>query len=269
MSSMSGGNTSLEGFARAGLVAKAALYATVAILALMLAAGFGGTATDKQGAIAVLASKDFGTYILTFLGIGLAGYALWRLAMAALDTDNAGTDAEGVVKRVGYAVSGVSYGALAVLALSIALDSGGASGSGNSGGTQAQTAGILGWPAGQWIVGAVGLIVIGFAGYCAYKGIVASFMDDLNTGRMSAREKDLAVWLGRGGHVARAVVLGIAGVFLLTAAVQHDPGDARGLDGALKELIQAPAGPWLLGAVALGLLAFAAYCALEARYRSV
>jgi hypothetical protein len=51
--------------------------------------------------------------------------------------------------------------------------------------------------------------------------------------------------------------------------VRYEPQKARGLDGALKTLRDQPYGPYLLGAVALGLVAFGLYGLAEAKYRRV
>ena len=53
------------------------------------------------------------------------------------------------------------------------------------------------------------------------------------------------------------------------AAVQFDPDEAVGLDGALRKLADAPYGPVLLGLTAAGLVAYGLFCAAQARYRDV
>jgi hypothetical protein len=56
-------------------------------------------------------------------------------------------------------------------------------------------------------------------------------------------------------------------VFLVKAAVDYKANEAIGLDGALAELYYQAYGPWLLGAVALGLMAFGLFSISGARYR--
>ncbi|WP_243718845.1 DUF1206 domain-containing protein [Actinomadura sp. KC06] len=48
-----------------------------------------------------------------------------------------------------------------------------------------------------------------------------------------------------------------------------DPGKAKGVDGTLRESARAPAGPWLLVAVAVGLAIFGVYSFCEACWRKV
>jgi Domain of Unknown Function (DUF1206) len=71
------------------------------------------------------------------------------------------------------------------------------------------------------------------------------------------------------GHLARMVVFVLIGYFLVKAAVDYDADEAVGLDGALATLGDSSYGPALLGVVAGGLIGFALYSLLDARYRKV
>ena len=82
----------------------------------------------------------------------------------------------------------------------------------------------------------------------------------------------MRTWGGRAGvlgHVARFVVFGLIGVFVLKAAIDYKPKDAIGLDGALQKLVHASYGPFLLGLTAAGLVAYGIYCLVDARLRDV
>ena len=71
------------------------------------------------------------------------------------------------------------------------------------------------------------------------------------------------------GLIARGVVFGMMGLFLIRAALQHDPSQAGGLAEALQELARQPYAPVVLGAVALGLAAYGAYQLALARWAAV
>src|SRR5829696_8195367 len=73
-----------EWLARAELVARGVVYAVIGILALKLALGDGGKATNQQGALKTIAGQPFGKALLIVMAIGLFGYALWRLVRAAV-----------------------------------------------------------------------------------------------------------------------------------------------------------------------------------------
>lgn len=86
---------------------------------------------------------------------------------------------------------------------------------------------------------------------------------------MSETERTWGGRAGVAGHLARAVVFGLIGIFVTKAAVDYNPKDAIGLDGALQKLAGTVYGPYLLGLTAAGLLCYAVYCLVDARYRDV
>ena len=257
-------SAAFEWLSRAGFVARAAIYAIIGVLAFKLAIGSGGKLTNQHGALSTVANQPFGSLLLTLLAIGLGGYALWRLFRAALGRGPEGSDSG--FERLAALASGLAYGALCVLAVEILVGSGSSSSSTNP---SSSAAGILGWPGGPWIVGAAGLVMIGVALYQAYKGITRKFLDDSKTEEMSPGVRKWIARVGTVGHLARAVVFGLIGVFLVKAAIDYDPKTAVGLDGALAKLANQPYGSVLLGTVAVGLIAFALYSLSDARYRKI
>jgi hypothetical protein len=255
----------LVAFGRFGHAAKGVVYILIGVLAVQVALGRGGETTDSQGALARIAGAPFGKFLLIAAAAGIAGYALWRLLQAALDTDGVGTDGEGIIKRLGYAGSAIIHASLALSAVRLLQT--GRAGESSSSSTQSWTAQLLERPFGQALVGLAGLVVIGVGGYQLYKGVKAKFREELNLGQMSATEDRWVTRLGQVGYCARGVVFGLIGVFLIVAAAQSNPGEARGVDGALAALAEQSFGPWLLGVVAAGFVSYGLYMFAEARYR--
>jgi hypothetical protein len=252
---------------RVGLVAKGVSYALVGILAIALAAGIGGRATGRQGALAVVADESYGLILVLGLAAGFFAYALWRLAQAIFDREREGTDAPGLAKRAGYAARALLYGGLAVAALTL-LDGTGP-GDSDTGQARQGTAEALTWPLGRWLVAAVGVGFLGAALFNAYRALTQKFedkwyVDDLGDGTLR-----VLAGLGSVGLLARFVVFGLIGLFLVKAAYEYDPQEAIGLDGALRKLVDGAYGGALLGALAAGLLCYAIFCFAEARYRRV
>ena len=249
---------------RFGLLAQGFSYGLVAVLALRLAFHEGGDTADREGALARLAGEPFGKLVLVLLAVGFAANALWRFASALFDRGDEGTGSKGLGKRAAQLGRGVVYTSLTVAAVSILL------GSRSGGGEEKKaTAGVLGWPGGEWLVGIVGLAVIGVGFWNGYRAVTERFKEDLETERMSATEERWTSRIARVGLLARMVVFSIVGWFLVKAAIEFDAKEAIGLDGALAKLVRAPYGPWLLGATAAGLLAYGLFSAIESRYREV
>jgi len=252
--------------ARLGYATIGVVYVLKGVLATQAALGTGGALEDPRGVLATIARQPFGRFLLGVTALGLSGYVLWRVVQALLDPERQGTDARGLLTRMGCAVSGVAYAALAMLAARMAL---GAGGKGGQGAEQEWTAMVLAQPWGRWLVGIIGGIIIGVGLVHVYRAYTAHFMQEYATGEMSARQQRWARRLGQWGLAARGVTFGIMGGFLLYAGLSADPSEARGLDGALAAVAQQPYGPWLLGVVALGLVAYGLFCLSQALYRRV
>ena len=256
-------SSGFEWLARAGFVARGLIYGIIGILAIKLALGVGGKTTNQQGALETIARQPLGKVLLILVAIGLGGYALWRLLHALLG--HGPEDSDTAFERVAAFGSGIVYAGLCAAAVEILLGSGGNS----SGNAQKTTAGVFGWPAGTWLVGIAGVVLVGIGLYQGYRGISQDFLKDSKTEEMSARVRKWVEWIGTFGHLARMVVFGLLGVFLIKAAIDYDPNKAKGLDGALAKLANASYGPFLLGIVAAGLIAFGIYSLSDARYRRI
>lgn len=254
----------VERLGRVGLVAKGVLYAVIGILAVKVALGGREQSPDKDGALNTIAQQPFGRGLLVLLALGLFAYALWRLAQGFLDRDNEGEGAKGLAKRAGAIARAGWYGLLGGLTVDRIASSGG--GSSNE---QKTTAGVFDLPLGRYIVYAAGLAFLGAASFNGYRAVTCKFNRKLKTGEMGDAEETAATGVGILGHLARMAIFGLIGLFLLRAAWEFDPKQARGLDGALLEVSQQAYGGLLLGAVAVGLLAYALYCFVQARYRRI
>jgi Domain of Unknown Function (DUF1206) len=256
-------SAAFEWVSRAGFVARALIYGIIGVLALRLAAGEGGKLTNQQGALHTVAHQPFGKVLLTLVAVGLGGYSLWRLVRAAIGHGPEGSDSK--FDRVAALGSGIVYGGICLLAVEILVGAGG----GSAGSPKQATAGVLGWPAGAWIVGIAGLVMIGVGLYQGYRGVTKSFLDDSKVEEMGPRTKEWIGRLGLIGYLARMVVFVLVGIFLIKAAVDYNPHAAIGLDGALAKIVYRSYGSFLLGVVAAGLIAFALYSLSDARYRKI
>lgn len=256
----------VEHMARFGFTAKAVIYGIVGALAVQVAFGEGGSLEGSRGAIGTIAEQPFGRILLGILAFCLLGYVVWRFVQTYYDTEAKGTDAKGIIQRIGYGVSGVIYLGLALWTAAVALGMTSAQSGGDSS-KQSMTATLMSMPWGIWLVGIVGGIVLGLAAFQAYVAYHAKFMERYNLSELNANARKYVKWVGQFGIAARAVTFAMMGTFLIVAAAQADPTEVKGLGGSLRTLSQQPYGPWLLVVVALGVVAYAAYCAANARYR--
>ena len=206
-----------------------------------------------------------GGVLVGLIALGFLGYALWRGVQAIADPDGEGTDLKALGKRIGYGVSALVYAALAFSAVGLILGS-----ASEGGGTPDDwTALLLSWPLGQVLVASVGTAVVGLGLRELYQAYKARFLEYLKIEEMGEKVRKWSKRWGRLGITARGIVFGVVGTFLIRAALEYDPQEARGLGGALQTLAQQPLGQWLLGAVALGLIAYGLFMLSVARYRHI
>ena len=253
----------LEKFARLGYLAKGVVYLTIGVLA-GLAAWRGGTPEDNRGAFQFILTQPYGKILLGTVGVGLVGYAAWRLTQAVQDTERKGKEISGILQRSGYALSGLVHFALAFVCGEAVLSSQ-VQGGGEQ--TESMTATVLNQPMGQWLVASLGVTLIAVGLFRLYTAWTKSFTDRIHMEEMSQDEQTMVVNAGRLGIAARSVIFGLTGFFFLKAAISANPQEA----GALQEvlLLVEQHGAWYLAVMALGLIAYAVYQGFLARYRHI
>jgi hypothetical protein len=246
-----------------GLTARGVLYILIGWTAILVALGQSSHEADQQGALQLLAAQPYGLVSLWLLGIGFAGYSLWRLSEAVFGVTG---DGHGAGARLKSLARAVVYGFFAYQTFKII--------SGAGGGSQAAkqedlTASIMRHAGGRWLVGIVGLIVVVVGVVLILEGIRRKFLKYLQLSQVSPRTRRIVEWLGVIGTTARGVVFALAGVLVVDAAVTYKPSKAGGIDKALLTLRNQPFGEFLLIIAALGLIIFGVYGLCEARWRRV
>ena len=255
----------MESLVRLGYACKALVYTIVGWLAIAAALNRGGRVTDTSGALRVILSQPFGRMLLFVLAAGLCAYALWRVIDAIRDPDRRGTDFGGLVTRIGNVVRGVVYGTLGVEAFRLAR------GLGGSNGNEAEiwTARIMDWPGGVFLVGLGGAIVAAYGVSETIRSLKGKVDETVDYSSIPSTWRRPAIHISRFGIGARGVIIATLGIFLVRAALQHDPSEAEGTRGSILELANAVSGRWLLAAVAAGLIAYAVDQAVHAGWRRI
>ena len=231
-------------------------------LAAASGAGRGGSTGGQENAFRTILRQPFGRVVLGIMALGLIGYTLWRFVSAATDSEHRGGDAKGLGVRIGSAFRGVVYAGIAFEVIRLLMHRGGGSG----GDTQAQhwTSELMKQPFGPWLVGAVGLGIVGYGAYQLYAAWDAKLSKRINLGEIDSRVRRKVIAISRFGIGARGVVFFIIGGSLVMAAVKHSPSRARSTSGALESLPDP-----VLVLVGLGLAAYGVYALVNARYRRI
>ncbi|WP_425417426.1 DUF1206 domain-containing protein [Oricola indica] len=254
----------IEPLARMGYAARALVYLIIGVFAFLSAIG-GVEKKGSRDALRTLFEQPFGEIIVWLMVAGLAGYVAWRAVQALLDTDGHGIGPKGLAIRAGLLVSAFTYATIAIYALSLLGVFAGGSGGGGSGSTVAD---FVDGAIGQRNV-SLGLAIVVFGVACAHfwKAFKRKYADRFDAGPQAMAIIDPISIVGL---TARGFVFAVISfLFLLRFVNAEDSGEHPGLEEALSYVQSLPGGAWLLAATGAGLVAFAAYSAIEARWRRI
>jgi hypothetical protein len=248
---------------RVGLVSYGVVHLVLAWLALRLAFGDQGGSASSQGAIHELAQNSLGRISLYVVAAGFVALVVWQL-MEALWGHRDEDGGKRALKRVTSAAKVVIYGSLAVTAFTTATASSGSSS--GSGGTHGMTAQLMRMPAGPYLVGAVGVVLLVVAAFLAHRGWAEKFRSKLDVDGRTGRDGRAYVLLGKAGYLSKGVALAVVGLLFLYAAYTHDARKSGGLDDALHKVLQQPFGAPVLVVIALGFGCYGLFCFAWARH---
>jgi hypothetical protein len=254
----------LEPLARLGYASKAVIYGIVGVLAALTVANRGGRITDTSGALRVVFAQPFGRVLLIVLACGLCGYAIWRLLDAIGDPDRDGTSPKGLIVRAGNAARGLAYGALGVDAFRLLR------GSGQSGDqTELWAARLLDLPLGTLLVGIGGAIVAAYGLKELMAGVTGTHDRKVDWSSIAREVRPLVQRVALFGVAVRGGLLVTLGVFLVRAALTHDPNQAAGQRESFLRLGGLVEGRWFLALIAAGVIAYAVDQAVHAWCRRI
>jgi hypothetical protein len=252
----------MHAVARAGFLAKAALYAVVGVYALRAALGIrGGRTIDVKEALAAIVRGEHGDAAVSLLSAGIAGLGLWFVVEALANPYRQPRSRFAAVARVGQALGGVGYLALGAVGLRIAVGEG----AGPSGDeiARAFASRVLDQPTGPWAAGIVGVVIAAVGARQVLHGVGGAALATVAVSRTSALFRRAARRLAALGFAVQGTLFACVGLFLVEAAFAGDPGEATGTGGALAALAAQPYGATLLLAAAVGLLAYALFAGIE------
>jgi hypothetical protein len=236
------------------------LYFVVGAFAVHWALSHTGHVADVDGAMLAIREAT-GAATLWLFAAGFFAYSAWRLLGAIADVERDGRDLPGLAVRTGALIKGGAYAALGWDAVLLAQHGRG-SPIGSHGAALATGFG----PGILWVLGLAGLA---FAGYECYRGYVGELSAYLNLSAVGRTARRWIVAISRIGITARGVVIGVVSVALIRAALHRasqPPDPAQSIRRA------AASGPYpdlVLVAIGTGLIAYAIYLGVLARYREL
>lgn len=254
-----------ETLARLGYGARGIVYLVLGGLATASAIWGGSEQQGTSEALEQMLTLPFGRILLAAVALGLFGHILWRLAQGLLNAEDLDDDAKGFATRIGYLASAGGNLFLALSAAGLAIGMGGGGGGGGSGEERA-SGWLLQQPFGPWLLGAVGIAVVGAGLAQVWRGITRGYAKTID---LPQTAKPVLDPLCRFGIAARGALLAVIGGFLIYGALTVSPEQAGGTADALAYIRGLPFGAVLYAAAALGLFAYGGYSITEGLYRRI
>ena len=249
----------MEHAARFGYAAKGVTYVLMALLAMQAATGT-GSAEDTQGALHSLNGPAWGGILLLGIAFGLGSYAIWKLYLTIANPED-----DGWGQRLTALVVCFTNLGFAAEAFMLAMSIGSPRNQGDV--TVHWSAIVMAQPAGRYAVGIGGLCVGGYGIAQLVRALRRKVDRHLRALKMTSDTKRWVIRTCKFGIAARGVVFLLVGWFLVRAGLAIDASEARDFGHSLNELRQQPYGRTLLFVVAFGLMGYAAYQMLRARYQ--
>lgn len=256
----------IELASRLGYAARGLVYLGLGTVVLLAALDLTPRAKGAKALLRAWADWPLGWALIGAIGVGLAGFAAWRILQAVFDADRHGRSPKAWAVRAGQAFSGLVYGGLALSAFELLdeLEDVGEVDEERSAHHAART--VLDLPYGDALLIAAGLAVLAFAVGNVVQGLMQDFSKRLDCDDRTCRR---VVPLAKAGYGARGLASLPLGVFLVMAGLQARAGEVHSWGGALQAIERQPFGSWALCLVAAGLIAFGLFGLVEARYRRI
>jgi len=247
---------------RAGLVAYGIVHLLIGWLALQLAFGDRSENASNTGAMQELARQPYGEVLVWAIAIGMFLLVIWRILEALFGHLEKEEGGERLRARAVSAAKAVIYAAVGIAALNVVI------GSKSSKGGSSWTKTVMDWPAGQWIIAAVGLAVIAYGANHVFRGFTEKFAKHLDAEGKSGHSGKAYLLFGKIGYIGKGVAIAIVGSLILYGGLTHDASKSGSLDQALQKLLTYPYGQVLLVAVAAGIICYGLFCFARARHLS-
>lgn len=250
----------LDAAVRVGLISYGAVHLLIAWLAVQLAFGAGKGSASKDGALQEIAQKPLGSVLLYVMAAGFVALVVWQL----IETVAGHREKDGGKRKLKQASSALKVAIYGVLGFSTLKVASGGGGGGDK--TESMTAKVMGLPAGQFLVGGVGLALVGYAIALIYRGFSEGFREHLESQGQTGDLGRAYVTFGKIGYVSKGLALMMVGGLFLWAAWTHDSNKSGGLDQALKKVLEQPFGSLMLGVIAFGIGCYGLFCFARARH---
>ncbi|MDB5241758.1 MAG: hypothetical protein JWP57_2383 [Spirosoma sp.] len=253
---------SVEWLARGSYIAKAVLYAAIALFTVEFALGSRKVDPNRKEVLEQLMGNAAGKILLVLMVLALAGHTLWRLFEIWNDPYKKGTGPGGWLYRLNYLLSAITYGSIGITAVKLLMGQGG----GQNNQKRIWVAQLLQIEGGDWLIIGVGCVLLTWAGLQIYKGVSGKVYKSLELETVNSFIKAFLRFCGFAGFITVGATLAGTGWYLVKGALAKNPQWVKNMDDLIEGVRGLPGGWWLQLGMGAGFFLMAVFMLAMSRY---
>jgi hypothetical protein len=205
-----------------GCISTGLIYATVGVIALLSFFRVREGGADESSMLAILNDYFLGKIFIWIILTGTLCYVIWRFYEAFSDPYEYGTQPSGIVKRISICLSTVADIMIAYTAIRVLLGTGRIMLNGEPKEERATAASVLHQSWGDEVLVLVGLFVMVTAAAQLFYGVTRGYRERISLDNFSKGVRIVTHWMAWSGYIARGIILGIIGFFLMKAGITRN-----------------------------------------------
>ena len=241
--------------ARFGCIATGIVYGVLGLFALLSLLRLKQGGADESSLLKFFEDVQFGKIVIGIIMLGMIAYIMWRFYEAINDPYKYGRNWKGILIRLLTAFSALSDGLIAWPAIESLAGINPASKDGNPEAQRQSFDQLMQQPIGVWVVSIAGCITLVTAFVQFIYVFKEAYEERIDFQKLQPFKRKIIHLLGYAGHIARGIILGIIGFFLLKAAFTKNGQHVVNTDKAF-DFIGDEIGKMAFAVVAVGTICY-------------
>jgi hypothetical protein len=205
--------------ARFGCIATAVVYVLLGLFALLSLLRLKNGGADEASILKFFEDVQLGKVVISVILLGMLAYMMWRFYEAINDPYQYGRHWKGILIRLLTAFSAISDGLIAWPAIESLIGMNPATKTGNPEAQRESISSMMQHTFGVWVVGIIGCITLVTAAVQFVYVFKEAYEERIDFHKLSPVKRTIISSLSYAGHIARGIILGIIGFFMLKAAI--------------------------------------------------
>jgi hypothetical protein len=205
-----------------GCVSTALIYIAVGVIAILSFLKIRHGGADESSMLAIINDFVIGKIVIVIILAGLLCYVIWRFYEAFSDPYGYGRTISGITRRVGICLSTIVDIMIAFTAIRVLIGNNHIMVDGQPREEQEMVEALLDDTWGSTVVFSFGVIVVAVAALQLWYGITKGYKERIDLEHFNKSIQTITHILAWIGYIARGVILGIIGFFLIKSGATAD-----------------------------------------------